>query len=167
MLIVSRYTFVTEVTDYGTICKSCIKTEDELRFSFDESLALSNTTMGHIILILILFLFSLSFLSTNFSNDFLLLASSPESQLKGKAIKISELRNGTLLIEVRNEEQSKNIQKIEVLAGVKVKVTPHSTLNTIRGTIRYNNLPRYDNDTILKELRSQGVTNLYQVKRKK
>ena len=85
-----------------------------------------------------------------------------ENILKGKPKKITELRDGSLLVEVLNEQQSNNIANITNLDGVQVEVTQHAKLNQVKGTIRYTNQPKYSPDDILSELKD---TETYQTKR--
>ena len=86
--------------------------------------------------------------------------------LKGYPIAVTEIRDGDLLVEVANEEQSYRILNTKVLNNTTVTVAPHGHLNQIKGTIRYPNKPRYTPEKILDHLREQKVSDLYQIKRK-
>ena len=88
-----------------------------------------------------------------------------ENILKGKPKKITELRDGSLLVEVLNKQQSSNIANITNLDGVQVEVTQHAKLNQVKGTIRYIYQPKYSPDDILSELKNYHVTEIYQTKR--
>ena len=87
-------------------------------------------------------------------------------QIKGKPRKVTELRDGSLLVEVSNEQQSKLIQSIVKLDDTKVTVSEHPSLNTVKGTIRYKNNPNYNEIEILQELKQHKVIDIYRVKRK-
>ena len=86
--------------------------------------------------------------------------------LEGTPEGTSELRNGTLLVEVKNMKQSQNIHKIKCLNNIPVEVEAHARLNTVQGTIYYRNKPRYSTEKVLDELNSQDVTNVYRIKRR-
>lgn len=89
-----------------------------------------------------------------------------EKILKGKPTKITETRNGTLLVEVASLQQSKAITMIKTLAGVPVSVATHERLNESRGTIWYPNRPNYTDEDLLAELTQHGVKSVYRTKRK-
>jgi len=86
--------------------------------------------------------------------------------LKGKPKKVNELRDGTLLVEVASEEQSKLIRTLKKLDRHEVQVTEHPKLNQVQGTIRYRNQPNYSNEEIVAALSDSNVTAIYQVKKK-
>ena len=86
--------------------------------------------------------------------------------LGGTPQNISELRNGTLLVEVRNEIQSNNILKLHSLNDISVKVEAHLRLNTVQGTIYYRNQPKYTEEDLINALREQQVTKIHRVKRR-
>ena len=86
--------------------------------------------------------------------------------LRGKPKRVSELRDGSLLIEVSNEEQSREIKKLKTLDSIPVSVADHQHLNQIKGTIRYRNLPKYTDQNILKELEDQHVSDIYHITKK-
>ena len=89
-----------------------------------------------------------------------------ENVVKGKAKKVTELRDGTLLVEVANANQSELIFNLSVLDTTVVEIQPHETLNQIKGTIWYQNKPGYSEDEITNELKSQNVSSIYNIKRK-
>ena len=89
-----------------------------------------------------------------------------ESVLKGKPAKVTELRDGSLLVELANASQSELIWKVKTLDTTNVEIQPHDTLNQIKGTIWYQNKPGYSEDDITKELKEQNVSTMYNVKRK-
>ena len=88
------------------------------------------------------------------------------AQLKGRPKKVTELKDGSLLVKVNSEEQSVLIRKIAKLDETKVTVVEHPTVNTIKGAIRYKNSPNFTEDDIFQELKQSQVTEIYRVKRK-
>ena len=70
------------------------------------------------------------------------------------------LRNGNLLIRTRNAEQSKRIERMKNLAGLKVKATPHAKLNTSQGTVLARRWEKYSTDELREHLTSEGVTEV-------
>ena len=89
-----------------------------------------------------------------------------EKYIKGTPKRVTELKNGTLLIEVNNKEQATKIQQIKYLNNVSVSVIEHSTLNFTKGTIRCKRFAEVSDDVLLEELRNASVTELYKIKRK-
>ena len=73
------------------------------------------------------------------------------------------LRSGDLLVEVGSASQSRSLNKISNLAGCPVTASPHRTLNTCKGVIRCRALIDCPKDEILEELKSQGVTDIYNI----
>ena len=87
--------------------------------------------------------------------------------LKGvKPKKVDEMRNGSLLIEVINEEQGLQLQTLKTLDNTSVQVMKHGFLNQTRGTIYYRNRCNYSEADILDELKEQNVSNVYRTTRK-
>ena len=75
-----------------------------------------------------------------------------ERMIGGRPNKISELNNGTLLIEVSNQQQSERMSQINQLSSLGVTAEPHRTLNTCKGTIYFQNHQNYSEQTLLEEL---------------
>lgn len=75
----------------------------------------------------------------------------------GKSYKAKKLRSGDLLVEVETEQQSKALLGLTSIADRKVTVTPHRSLNTIRGVISEDDLLESTEDEILEGLSNQGV----------
>lgn len=73
--------------------------------------------------------------------------------------KRKKLRNGSVLIEVENEQQSrKDLQNLNLIAGqIPIIVFPHKSLNSGRGVIRCWHLDGMSTDDIRDALNSQGV----------
>ena len=89
-----------------------------------------------------------------------------ERRLGGEPKKITELREGKLLIEVQNEQQSVRVKEIEKLHDTKVTVTEHNSLNSCKGTIIYRNKPEYTEAELCEELRKCNVTEVKKIKRR-
>lgn len=79
------------------------------------------------------------------------------------------LRNGTLLVKCKNDKQAQLLQKFNnVLFGstFKVKVTEHTTLNTIQGTIRCEDSKNWSEAEIQEGLAAQKVVAVQKMQRK-
>ena len=86
-----------------------------------------------------------------------------ERKLTGALQKITEMRDDNLLVEVSSEIQCNKIMEITSVSSVEVSVSPHISLNTIKGTIRYNNLPDHSESKILEELKQFHVTEVNRI----
>jgi len=86
--------------------------------------------------------------------------------LGSKPRKVSELRDGSLLVEVANKQQSALIHTIKKLDQTDVEVSKHSKLNQVQGTIRYANKPNYSTAQILEALGEYKTSDIHQIKRK-
>lgn len=71
-----------------------------------------------------------------------------EKQLGGDLKKVIELKDGTLLIEFTNEQQSNRIKDIKYLRNSNVMATEHKTHSSSKGTIRYRNFPNHTEEKI-------------------
>lgn len=90
-----------------------------------------------------------------------------EAHIQGSPKRISELRSGQLLIEVKSEQQSRDIVQVSSLGGIEVKVEPHRTLNQSKGTIYYQNRPNYTDEQLQNFLAPYNVTSIYRTNKKK
>ncbi|KAM7288070.1 hypothetical protein ISCGN_031759 [Ixodes scapularis] len=77
--------------------------------------------------------------------------------LIGHSYQAKKLHSGDLLVEVTTQEQSVAIQKMKSIVETSVTVTPHRTLNTVRGVISEEDLLDVSEDEILEGLRNSGV----------
>ena len=77
---------------------------------------------------------------------------------------MSELKNGSLIIEVDSKEQATKIMQMTCLNNVKVK--EHSSLNYTKGTIRYKRFIDVAEDILVEELKHAKVTEVYKIKKK-
>jgi hypothetical protein len=73
--------------------------------------------------------------------------------------KLTKLRNGMLLIETKNEEQTKKLLSATLLEDIPIECTKHRTMNTCKAVIKCRDLRDVDDVEITKELAEQGVTN--------
>jgi len=77
----------------------------------------------------------------------------------GTLLTVRRLQRGDILIETDNPMYASMLQKMDSLAHVPVKVTPHRTLNSSKGVVRSRELASCDVAEILTELKPQGVTD--------
>ena len=89
-----------------------------------------------------------------------------EDFLQGEPARVNELRNGDLLVEVRNEAQSRKIKHLTKLNSFRVTVTPHKSLNYTKGTIHSKAFSELDDEILLKALEKSNVVSLYKIKRR-
>ena len=80
--------------------------------------------------------------------------------------KVTELREGTLLIEVMNGKQSEAVKKLRILDGSCGEVLDHGTLNQVKGMIYYKNKPGCTEEDILSAVKDQNVSSIYNIKRR-
>ena len=80
--------------------------------------------------------------------------------IAGTVTNVTKQRNGNLMVECAKKQQSLNLLKCDHIGDIKVKVSPHVSLNTSRGILRdrEKNLHLLANDVILEGLKSQKVT---------
>ena len=90
-----------------------------------------------------------------------------ERILKGAPKRITELNNGTILIEAQNEQQSEKIKQIKKICQIEVNIAEHQTLNYTKGTIRSKRFVEEEESKLLEELSRYNVTEIYKIKRKK
>ena len=64
----------------------------------------------------------------------------------GREPKITNQRNGTLLIETSSAEESAKLKALDCFKGIKASCTPHSTLNQCKGVIYSHDLLRYSEE---------------------
>ncbi|KAM7291824.1 hypothetical protein ISCGN_028395 [Ixodes scapularis] len=77
--------------------------------------------------------------------------------LIGHSYQAKKLHSGDLLVEVTTQKQSVAIQKMKSIVETSVTVTPHRTLNTVRGVISEEDLLDVSEDEILEGLRNSSV----------
>jgi hypothetical protein len=80
----------------------------------------------------------------------------------GKVKNVSRLRNGTLLIETRNDKQTELLLKANLLSSYPVEVDRHATLNSSRCVVNTNLLDGMS-DEIQFALADQSVSRAYRL----
>ena len=90
-----------------------------------------------------------------------------ERGLRGIPKKVSELRSGSLLIEVATLDQSTRIKQIRKIDNVEVEVQEHATLNKTRGTIFSKRYAELADERLFPELAKYDVTAIYKAKGKR
>lgn len=79
---------------------------------------------------------------------------------------VKKLRDGTLLVHTKNLIQAKRLVKlIQMDHQVQVEVSEHQKLNQSKGVVRCLYFIHLSDEYILKELKSQNVTEIYRIKR--
>ena len=87
--------------------------------------------------------------------------------IAGDLVSVKRLKNGTFLVECRNEKQSKKLINATLFIDRKIKVTPHKQLNSSKGVIRCRELKGTSEAEIRANLESQGVIDVHRVSIKK
>ena len=85
--------------------------------------------------------------------------------IAGKAGTVKSVRKtrvGTLLVEVEKRQQCTNLLSIEHLGELEVKVSPHRSLNSCKGVIKWRNLVGTPVEEIAEEPSESGVTEVRQ-----
>lgn len=77
--------------------------------------------------------------------------------IAGKNEEIKRLRNGDILIKVTKKQYCTNLLSVTRLVDVPVQVTPHRSLNSVKGIIRHFEVKLATEEEIVSELRPQGV----------
>ena len=89
-----------------------------------------------------------------------------ERSIQGTPTKITELRNGSILVQTANQLQSTKIVQIDKLHNTEVIVQEHPTLNRTKGTIRSERFAKLSNEALLGELSKFNVTDIYKMQKK-
>lgn len=89
------------------------------------------------------------------------------ASVSGELKSAKKLRDGTLLIETKNFEQSKKIKNMKTLHNIDITVETHKTLNTCRGVISHYDLLYVEVDEIKREMASQGVIEVRRLNAKR
>ena len=85
---------------------------------------------------------------------------------KNKYFQIKPLNSGLLLIEVDSKEIHDKLLRVKKLHDIPVTVSPHTSLNTTKGTIFCDNIHQYTEDQIQNKLEEKGVTHVHRIKRR-
>ena len=89
-----------------------------------------------------------------------------EIALDGPPKRVTELRNGTILIETESALQSQKIRQMTKLNNKDITIIEHPTLNFTKGTIQAKRFLQHDDQELLSELSKFGVVSIYRKKRK-
>jgi len=81
----------------------------------------------------------------------------------GTLTSVKIIRSGNILIYTTTKIYSQKLLKLEELAGVPVKATPHWSLNTSKVVVRCAELKKCSQDEILENLETQGVIDHYNI----
>ena len=89
--------------------------------------------------------------------------------ISSKIQNVKKLRNGSFLVECPTQKISTTLLNWNGKKFVDrfISVTPHKALNTCKGVLRCSELKDVDDEEILEGLKSQGVTEVTRVMRKK
>jgi len=80
----------------------------------------------------------------------------------GEVKNVTKLKSGGLMIECQRKKQSLNLLSLKHIHNIAISSTPHRTLNTSRGIIRYRDedLDDLSDKEICEELAPQGVIHV-------
>ena len=80
----------------------------------------------------------------------------------GDVKNVTKLKSGGLMIECQRRQQSLNLLSLKQIHSIAISSTPHRTLNTSRGIIRYRDedLDDLSDEEICEELAPQGVIHV-------
>ena len=84
-----------------------------------------------------------------------------------KNLDINKMRENVYLIKCKNQEESSKLRASKFLLDRPIKVSYHNSLNKSKGVIRCPDLKYTKEEEILKEMKSQGVIDVFKVKIKK
>ena len=75
---------------------------------------------------------------------------------------VTKLKSGGLMIECQRRQQSLNLLSLKQIHSIAISSTPHRTLNSSRGIIRYRDEDWEDlsDEDICEELAPQGVIHV-------
>ncbi|CAN7937950.1 unnamed protein product [Ixodes hexagonus] len=75
----------------------------------------------------------------------------------GKNFSTKKMPSGDLLVEVSTNEQSSALLSLNSVSDYKVTVSPHRTLNTVKGVVSEDDLIETTEEELVEGLRDQGV----------
>jgi len=76
-----------------------------------------------------------------------------------KIANVTKLKNGYILLETCNEKQSIAVQCAEFLDSIRVKISPHNSMNFSKGVVNTTELDNCSPEEIIGNLNSAGVIN--------
>ena len=83
--------------------------------------------------------------------------------IAGEPKSTKNLRSGDLLIQCAKESHEKSLLQMKTFYDLKCSVTPHSSLNTSKGSIRCPALSRVTSNDIKEGMAEQGVTDVHRI----
>ena len=90
------------------------------------------------------------------------------ANVAGQIKSVQKTKGGALFVEVEQAKQARSLLEMTNLTeNIKVEVSPHRSLNSSRGVIRWRDLLGTPVEEIKQELSGQGVTHVHQMKLKK
>ncbi|XP_053691363.1 uncharacterized protein LOC128739887 [Sabethes cyaneus] len=85
----------------------------------------------------------------------------------GDVTSINRIRDGKILIKVKNERQATQLRKLHcIIPGINVAVNEHATLNTCRVVITCRDLLEMKEEDILEEMREEKVIKVERIMKK-
>ncbi|CAN8028736.1 unnamed protein product [Ixodes persulcatus] len=87
----------------------------------------------------------------------LFLVSKALESIVGKNFSAKKMTSGDSLVEIKTSEQSTALLSLNSVSDYKVTVTPHRTLNTVKGVISEDDLLESTEDELIDGLSDQGV----------
>jgi len=85
----------------------------------------------------------------------------------GEVTSVSKTKAGTLLVKTKDLLQAQWLMKLTKFHDFEVEASEHKTLNFSKGVIYSNDLRYINNEDILNELKTQNVTEVNKILRKK
>ena len=76
----------------------------------------------------------------------------------------SHLRSGSLLVQTNTRNQTETLLRLKTFAGAPVKVEPHRTLNTCRGTVLSHESHLCSDAELQDWMSSRDVVNIRRIK---
>ena len=80
-----------------------------------------------------------------------------------KPIDIKKAMNNTIIIQTKNQKQSKKILKLKQFGKLNIKTYPHPTLNFSKGVIKSPDLASCSLEEIRLHLKPQGITDVRRI----
>ena len=83
--------------------------------------------------------------------------------LAGHPKNVKRLRSGDILVEVERKAHSDSLLRTKSFVNVPVDITPHRSLNSVKGVVRSREMQGCSEEEILSDTRSQGVTGVKRI----
>ena len=85
----------------------------------------------------------------------------------GPGYKATKMISGDLLLEVRDSAQYRKLSNLVAFGAVPITVTPHRSMNTVRGVISDDDLLNLSEEELLEGWKEQNVTQVQRIKIKR